>query len=215
MKIIEQHISVHQEQFIVTNQAAMYWERQKALILSDLHLGKAAHFRKHGIAMPTQLSLQDLERLDSLIYHYAVEQIIIVGDLIHAGANKEIPLFTALTHKHSQANFTLIRGNHDRMSEDQLWSLGIAAVYDELTIDGITFAHHPVQYPASFTISGHIHPGIEILFHTRQRMRFPCYVVSADQLILPAFSRFTGLDTSRIPTGASCYAFYADGIFKY
>jgi hypothetical protein len=45
-------------------------------------------------------------------------------------------------------------------------------------------------------------------------MRFPCYVVTGRRLILPAFSRFTGLDTSSIPEKAVCYALYEEGIFK-
>lgn len=214
MKLIEQNITVQGESILLTNQAALFRERHQALILSDLHLGKAAHFRKHGIALPVQLALQDLERLDTLIHHYAAEQVIIVGDLIHAGANKEVPLFSALTHRHRQVRFTLIRGNHDRMSPDQLEAIGIPEIYDELTLDGITFTHDPVQdHPAPFVISGHIHPGVDIQFHNKQRKRFPCYVVTQKQLILPAFSRFTGLDTGRIPKGASCYAFHAEGIF--
>lgn len=213
MRIIEQTIPVLQEQFIITNQAVLFWERQRALILSDLHLGKAAHFRRNGIAMPVQLALQDLDRLDTLINHYAAEQVIVVGDLVHAGANKEVALFTALTHKHGQVSFTLIRGNHDRLSEDQLWAIGIQEVYDELNLEGITFSHDTVQYPVPFVVSGHIHPGVDIVFHTRQRMRFPCYVVTPHQLILPAFSRFTGLDTGCMPAGATCYAFYKEGIF--
>lgn len=213
MRLIEQTIPVLQEQFIITNQAALFWERQQALILSDLHLGKAAHFRRNGIAMPVQLALQDLDRLDTLIHHYAAEQVIVVGDLVHAGANKEVPLFAALAHKHEQVSFTLIRGNHDRLSPDQLWDIGVRQVYDELCIDGITFSHDAVPRPVPFVVSGHVHPGVAIQFHTRQLMRFPCYVLTPRQLILPAFSSFTGLDTGRLPAGATCYAFHKEGIF--
>ena len=30
----------------------MFWEEEKALIVSDLHFGKTGHFRKSGIAVP-------------------------------------------------------------------------------------------------------------------------------------------------------------------
>ena len=39
----------------------MYWQREDALILSDIHIGKTAHFRKHGIPMPDDVLQKDLE----------------------------------------------------------------------------------------------------------------------------------------------------------
>jgi metallophosphoesterase superfamily enzyme len=55
------------------------------LILSDLHLGKTAHFRKNGIPLPANIILEDLKRLSILIDHFKPEKIIVVGDFLHAG----------------------------------------------------------------------------------------------------------------------------------
>src|SRR5690606_19707566 len=99
---------------ILTNQRIIYWPEEDTLILSDLHLGKAAHFRKHGIALPKQVAERDIERLAKLITHYAAKQVVITGDLVHAGANKEVELFASLTLQFPETAFILIKGNHDR-----------------------------------------------------------------------------------------------------
>lgn len=66
MTIIEQSIDFGNSKFILTNQRAVFWPAQMALLLSDLHLGKAAHFRKNGIALPTQVTMQDIQRLKNI-----------------------------------------------------------------------------------------------------------------------------------------------------
>ncbi len=214
MTIMEQSITFAGEEMSLTNQRVLYWPRAKALVLSDLHLGKAAHFRKNGIAMPRQIAEQDIYRLEQLIMHYAAEQVIITGDLIHAGANKELELFAALTSRLPQVKFILIKGNHDRLTDDKLKALGVYAIYTTWTIDRIGFSHQYDRNTSIPTISGHIHPGITLQFPTNKRSRYPCYVVTESQIILPAFSLFTGLDTLSLPEKAVCYAFYEEGIFK-
>lgn len=213
MKIAEQLIEFSKQAWILTNQRAMYWPAQNALVLSDLHLGKAAYFRKNGIPLPMQVSLKDINRLDFLIDHYIPEKVIIVGDLVHAGFNRELELFIELTAKYPATKFILIKGNHDRFSDKQLMDLGIDEIHNELLIHEILFTH---QQPHDFefhAVSGHIHPGVSVQWAT-QRMRFPCYIVGEKMIILPAFSTFTGLDTSSIPQKHSCYAFYEGGIFE-
>lgn len=214
MTFKEQAIAFANETFILTNQRAMFWEKHRMLILSDLHLGKAAHFRKSGIALPGQVSVDDLERLTQLIRYFDARRVLMTGDLIHAGANKEVGLFRNFTEEHMHIRFLLVRGNHDRLSTTRLNELGIPEVYEELIIDGIHFRHHaaaPGQHPM---ISGHVHPGINVLMPARSTMRFPCYVVTATQIILPAFAKFTGLDTRTFPRPAVCYAIDENNIFE-
>lgn len=212
MTIIEQSIVFGKETFILTNQRAVFWPAQNALLLSDLHLGKAAHFRKNGIALPTQVSVQDIQRLKSLVDHYRVTQVIVVGDLLHAGANTELKLLKELIHQYTGTKFILIKGNHDRFPDYELLDMGIHHIHPALHLDGIELIH---QLPVSkgLFITGHIHPGVSLQFPDKKRLRLPCYVLTSNQLILPAFSLFTGLDT-RVIEQAVYYAFYGEGIFK-
>lgn len=213
MNIITEHILFSGVELLLTNQRALFWETHRALILSDLHLGKAAHFRKHGIALPTQIALQDLQRLDQLIQHFAAEQVIIVGDLIHAGANTEVGLLEIFIAKHPHTRFILIKGNHDRFSDAQWQKMGIHEIQSRLQLDDIAFLHQPPVVSEKPTISGHVHPGVSIRLQTKGTITLPCYMVAPQQLILPAFSLFTGFHTQPDSSGAVRYAFHDDSIF--
>ena len=46
MNIATNNITIQNEIFTLTNQRALFWGKEKALIFSDLHIGKTAHFRK-------------------------------------------------------------------------------------------------------------------------------------------------------------------------
>lgn len=212
MNLVEQNIIFSGENLVLTNQRVVYWPGKRILILSDLHLGKAAYFRRNGVQIPIQISLQDLHKLNLLINYFQPRKVIIVGDLIHAGENNELIFFSDLIKDHHEIDFILIRGNHDRVSESKLNSLGIYQVFNELMIEGLHFAHY-LENNENHTISGHIHPGITVQFATK-KMRFPCYALNDNQLILPAFSAFTGLDTSPYLENQICYAFHDEGIFK-
>ncbi|MGV0919230.1 hypothetical protein ACTS94_02405 [Empedobacter falsenii] len=64
-----------------------------------------------------------------------------------------------------------------------------------------------------FVISGHLHPGIRMKTPVGRFVKFPCYIVSDFQLILPAFSSFTGLDTKNHPKNSSYYFFTKEEIY--
>lgn len=213
MNLHELNIHFGREELTLTNQRALFWKRRSTLVLSDLHLGKAAHFRKNGIPVPRQISLEDLGHLEKLLLHYQPDQVIVVGDLIHAGNNKEVDLFETLTAKFPRTKFVLIKGNHDRLPLKVLNKIGISEVYPTLQVEDLRFSHHARSEQGVYTISGHSHPGVRIQLPTRQFARFPCFIRDKYELVLPAFSRFTGLDTKCIPRSATCYAFYEKGIF--
>lgn len=213
MNLIEQNIIFSNENFILTNQRVLYWPGKNILILSDLHLGKAAHFRKNGIPIPVQISLQDIGRLESLLDYYNPAKLIIVGDLLHAAENHEFQLFEKLRRKNYATEFLLVRGNHDRVAWDILEKLGIDKVFDSLIIDDLCFMHGISQRLNLSTISGHIHPGIKIELPTGT-IKLPCYLISEDRMILPAFSVFTGLDTSHVPGHYDIYAFDKEKFFE-
>ena len=93
MKIATKNINIQNEVFTLTNQRALFWKKEKALILSDLHIGKTTHFRKNGIALSDQVFENDLQRLSVLIEYFKPEKFIVVGDLLHAGDNSGVDKF--------------------------------------------------------------------------------------------------------------------------
>lgn len=184
-------------------QRAIFWEEEKALILSDLHLGKAAHFRKAGIAVPAGIVQEDLFRLQQLITRYLPERIIIVGDMFHSRENNEVQYFRLWRQQFSRISFDLVKGNHDIMPDDVYGQLQIN-VHPALTLRNIHFIHEPCEDPNGFayTFSGHLHPAFVMQGAGRQRLRLPCFYFGRYCGILPAFGHFTGsatLDDERDP----------------
>lgn len=207
--------TIQKEKLIFTNQKAIFWERENTLIISDLHVGKSAHFRKSGIPISSQVLVDDLEVLESLISYFSVEHVLIVGDLFHAGHNSDLEIFCDWRNRFSALKITLIKGNHDRIAKKFYQDYCIEIIENSLVIPPFTFVHEPVNIVDNFSISGHIHPGV--IFHgkARQKVKLPCYGISESQIVLPAFSKFTGLDTKSLKNDFKFIAFTKGIIFDY
>lgn len=206
MNIAVKNITINNTIFTLTNQRAAFWKKEKALILSDLHIGKTAHFRKNGIALANQIMKSDLERLSVLIEYFQPEKFIVVGDLLHAGDNSDVDEFCSWRNQYPDLQFYLIEGNHDRLSAKLEKKLCLNFKSGSLIIHGFTFIHDFDKALPEFQITGHIHPGV-VLNSSVKRIRLPCFVQTQNQLLLPAFSEFTGLDTKNIPKGGKFFVF--------
>lgn len=213
--MVTKEIVLKDEVLILTNKRAIYWKRLKTLILSDMHIGKTAHFRRHGIPISDDVLKNDLNRLESLIGFYKPEQLVIVGDLFHAEANTNMEYFFEWRQGFSFIDFVLIKGNHDRLSDYWMSKLKLI-VKNQHALGPFLFVHDPDETAKNqYLISGHIHPGVSIKGRGRQRIKLPCYTVTERQLILPAFSEFTGLNSRFIDKKANFYAFTSNEFFEF
>lgn len=213
MKIATKNITVENEIFTLTNQRALFWKSEKALVLSDLHIGKTAHFRKNGIALSSQIFESDLKRLSVLIEYFLPEKFIIVGDLLHAGNNTDVDRFCEWQRNYPNIKFCLIEGNHDRISKILEQKMGLDYRSSFLKKDSICFIHNYDPSILDFQITGHIHPGIAINSAVK-KIKLPCFALSERQLLLPAFSEFTGLDTKNLPKKGRFFAFTDSDIYE-
>lgn len=213
MCIATKTISIQNETFILTNQRAAFWEKEKALILSDLHIGKTAHFRKNGIALANHIMKSDLKRLSLLIEYFQPAKFIVVGDLLHAGDNSDVDEFCIWKSQYPDIQFYLIEGNHDRISKALEEKLCFNHTSECLEINNITFIHDFDHVRQEFQITGHIHPGI-VLNSKVKNIRLPCFALSSNQLLLPAFSKFTGLDTKNLPKKSTFFVFTEAEIYE-
>ena len=211
--LAEKEIQFGKEQLILTNKRAVFLEKTETLIISDLHLGKTTHFRKNGIAIPSSVVLHDLERLEHLISYFKPTQIIVAGDFFHASENKELEIFRNWRRNFENICFILVKGNHDKLPESTYQNLNIDLYTPSYTLNGLNIVHHPDKENLKYHICGHIHPGIVLKGIGKQRLRLPCYIVTENRLILPAFSEFTGLDSS-YSNDAIIYAFTNDAILE-
>lgn len=201
------------EELLLTNQRAVFWERKSLLILSDLHIGKTAHFRRNGIAIPQVILQDDLLRLQFLLDRFQPEHVLINGDLLHAGDNADVDFFCEWKSAQN-AKFHLVRGNHDRLNNSLQEKLCLDSHSTKLIIDDLCFIHEFEPEEAAFQITGHIHPG-KILRTGVRSFRLPSYVKTERQLLLPAFSKFTGLDTqSMADTKGTAFVFTDREIYE-
>ncbi len=189
--------SVRDQQLWLTNERSIFWEEEKALILSDLHFGKTGHFRKAGIPVPQNVYKEDLQRLVSQIQHFGPRKLIVVGDFFHSQANKELDWFTKWRNDFSHLELILIKGNHDILNKSWYASAGITVTDKSLSIGNFCFRHdlqdcETDDEEPGFLFSGHLHPGVMISGLGKQSLRFPCFYFTETFCVLPAFSKFTG-----------------------
>lgn len=215
MILAEKKIVVHQQNLVLTNQRALFWQKADTLVLSDLHLGKTAHFRKNGIALPSEIIENDLKRLSDLIIHFQSKRMIVVGDFVHAGKNSEFRLFAEWKSHFPDLKIILVKGNHDRIVNEKLVEIGVTEVCEIYQEENFIFSHELVNSEEKFSISGHIHPGIRLKTPVGELVKFPSYIVTESQLILPAFSSFTGLNTRNHPENSSYYFFTEEEIYMF
>ncbi|MBW8360263.1 MAG: ligase-associated DNA damage response endonuclease PdeM [Weeksellaceae bacterium] len=187
--------TIQHEELVFTNQRALFWKREQSLIISDLHIGKTAYFRKNGIAVPSKVLNDDLARLGKMITNFEAENVIIVGDLLHAGNNTDLQIFAEWLKAFPNLQLRLIKGNHDTLKSTFLEGTGFEICGEKLHIPPFTFIHIPEKWADRFSISGHLHPGVTLKLERNKYVSLPCFRYSDNQLVLPAFSKFTGLDT--------------------
>jgi DNA ligase-associated metallophosphoesterase len=208
-------IIVQNEVLILSALRAIYWPRKKALILADMHLGKTGYFRSKGIPIPSTVLENDLQRLSLLIDTYQPEVIVVAGDMFHHDYNTDIDCFHTWRQLYNSIDFVLVPGNHDKLLNIDYQALGIKLTEKKHWLDPFTIIHEPGSNADTFMISGHIHPGYAIAGRARQSLRLPCFIVGQQQMILPAFSLFTGLYTGHQAIDTNSYYLIGnDAIFK-
>lgn len=191
----------------LTAARCIYWEEERTLIASDLHLGKTGHFRKAGIAVPQSVYKEDLQRLLQLIGHFRAERLLVVGDFFHSRENAELNLFSRWRSDVAHVRFTLVRGNHDILKGSWYADNDIEVVEGSLSMPPFSFVHEPgAAGDGTYAFCGHLHPGIFLRGGGKQSLSLPCYYFGKEFCILPAFSRFTGLALIRPERGDRIFA---------
>lgn len=162
------------------------------LIVSDIHLGKSATFRAHGMALPEGDTADDLARLELAVQKTSAKEVMIVGDLFHASSGRSaivLELLCDWRKRHQDISVKLIVGNHDvraRPPKDCEISI-LGDCHD----DGpFHFVHDPEHIPAEgFSFCGHLHPQISL---GSGHLKTACFWETSRFLVLPSFGGFTG-----------------------
>jgi uncharacterized protein len=207
-KIQDQHLWL-------SAQRSLFWEEEKALIVSDLHFGKTGHFRKWGIGVPQSVYKEDLQRLVNLLHYFKPRKLIVVGDFFHSSANTELDWFKRWRDGFSSLQIILVRGNHDILKDSWYKEAAIEVVSPTLQTGAFLFSHDQCETaPGIYSFCGHIHPGVMIHGLGKQSLRFPCFYFRTSHCILPAFSKFTGAVAMDKSTASAVYAIVENELVK-
>jgi uncharacterized protein len=196
-------IKIAGEELELIPERALYWPALATLIVADLHWGKAASFRAHGIPVPAGTTAADLARLEATLGYTGARRLLVLGDLIHARVAQQaqgtLELIRGWRQRWARLECLLVRGNHDRSAGDPPADLGFQVV-DQLHEAPFVLQHHPGVSDLGYTLAGHLHPGIK-LKGRGDRVRLPCFHFSPGCGILPAFGSFTGWATPELGPG--------------
>ncbi len=177
---------------------ALVWPDQSALLVADLHLGKAQVFRQAGLAMPEGSDDGDLLRLSDLITRHAAQRLFLLGDIVHGATSSDASwrrVWHGFVSRHPGLHIVAIIGNHDR--HDRSAVRDDAEVVPDYQLAALQLRHHPRETTgagasgdATFVIAGHLHP-LVVIPDGRRDYRLPCFWLQRSQLILPAFGSTT------------------------
>jgi len=206
---------IHGQNLWLSAQRSLFWEEEKALVVSDLHFGKTGHFRKWGIGVPQNVYKEDLQRLVNLLYYFKPQKLIVVGDFFHSSANTELDWFKRWRESFSSLQIILVRGNHDILHDNWYQEAAIEVVSPTLQMASFLFSHDQCEASADvYSFCGHIHPGVIVNGLGKQSLRFPCFYFGAQHCILPAFSKFTGAVAMDKSTASAIYAVVENELVK-
>ena len=211
------NFKIRNNNFLLYNTRCIFWQEKKTLILSDIHLGKAGHFRKNGIAIPQTVFKADMHKFVSQIQYNKPSSIIIVGDMFHSQENKEHDFFLKWRNDFPNLEIHLVKGNHDILKDNAYSKANIVSHKKNLSIDGFSFTHdiNECTDNEDYCFSGHIHPGIYINGTARQSLKVPCFYFTKDFAVLPAFGNFTGVSPVKPDQGDTIFAITGDSIIRF
>lgn len=189
-------LSFANQEMLLVNGRALYWPRERALLVADLHLEKGSFFAARGQMIPPYDSRETLARLAGALRETGARRVYALGDSFH-DADGEARLephaagmLDALTRA---AEWVWITGNHDEGLSGKLRG----TIAHELEVAGVTLRHEASAGEERPEISGHFHPKLRLRVRERSIVR-PCVVVAegsseqSGRMILPAFGAYTG-----------------------
>ena len=191
-KLIRIHF--HDQVLYLDGRGCLFWPKNRALIVSDLHLGKARAFDAYHFNLPDYETDETLHQLEKLCQDYQPSSLILLGDSFHNTQSwshlspeqrkKTLTLTQAIPH------CIWILGNHDPEIPKELPGKRL----NHLSLPPLHLTHDNdaiISRESSAQILGHFHPKASIQLG-RKKLRTKCFVVCKNHLICPSFGFFTG-----------------------
>lgn len=180
---------------------ALYLEKEKILVFSDLHIGYEELLNKQGVLVP-RFQLKDLiKRINNILDRVDAKKIIINGDLKHEFGtisqqewNDTLEILNLFNNK----EIILIKGNHDSILGPIAEKKNIV-IQDHYLVEDVYICHGN-KIPedddfkkAKMIIIGHEHPCIT--FKERKDEKYKCFLKGKWKnkvlLVLPSLNLVT------------------------
>ena len=182
------------EEMALAEGLAVYWPRERALLVADLHFEKASFFARFGQMLPPYDSRETLGRVAEAVRQTGARRVFCLGDNFHDndGASRLEPHAAGMLDALTRAtDWVWITGNHD----NELSGAAGGTPVDEIVVNGLTLRHRAQAGETAPELSGHYHPRLRLTVRGRKIVR-PCIVQAASatggRMILPAFGALTG-----------------------
>lgn len=208
-------LEIHTQHFDLLPQKCIHWRNKNTLLISDLHLGKAGHFRKNGLFLPQESGMADLILLEKLLLEFKPTRLLILGDLFHSVYNPDWEHFGELRKRFAHIVFDLVPGNHDILHKQHYTRFDITFLPTIVKEEHFVFSHIPMEVEGPFlNVSGHVHPGFYLEGKARNSVRLPCFYLHDKNLILPAFGQLTGLSLVQKKENTGIYVSTGKSVLK-
>jgi uncharacterized protein len=202
-------VAIADVMFLADLSGALFWQEQRLLVVSDLHLEKGSSFAARGVLLPPYDTVATLSRLAAVIARHDPRTVIALGDSFHdrdAHERLSAPDRDALDAMQARRDWIWISGNHDPHLPSDLGGV----VASEVAIGSIIFRHEPTG--ASGEIAGHLHPKARVPTRGRSIER-RCFASDGERAVMPAFGAYAGGLSIRDP--AFTKIFRAPGLMAH
>ncbi len=164
--------------------------RERALVVGDLHLGRAERTARDGMSLlPPYDSRDTLDRLEAAITETRPQLVVCLGDSFDdLGAAETLAEEAAerIGRLTAGRRWIWVAGNHDPGPLNMPGS-HIAA----LTLAGLELRHIADTQVQHGEVSAHYHPKA-VLCRGGQRISRKCFLADRRRVLLPAFGTYTG-----------------------
>jgi len=169
----------------------VYLPERGALLVADVHVGKAEAFQRRGVPVPSGVGDEDLGRLSSLLDACGARSLWVLGDLVHDRDALDTDGLDRLRARHVGVDFHVVRGNHDRHLEELPPAWGFEVHASTAALGPFALRHEPEGSDGDlYTLCGHLHPMAK-LRGAGDQLLLPCFQFGPRIGLLPAFTSWS------------------------
>ena len=177
----------------VTNERCLILDRERTLVIGDLHLGYEKALEDEGVYIPRMNTGSIRDSLNRIISKYEPETIVLLGDIKHdfrrAKFEGKEEVRRILDLILGAADVILIKGNHDNYLQNIVSDYGLQAV-EYVDIGGYRLEHGHVDSGVRPVIIGHEHPSVRIAGALSGGVKVQCFMYARKEgvIVIPPFS---------------------------